>query len=392
MRRNYSIAAAALFLVGAVAFAAEPCPREIVTIRQEVAQLRDVKPPFAPPCRLINEKELRAELARKLKRDLPIPPELFLDSLWRLGLISERATEAYPALLSFYASQVLGFYEPEHDELVVVSDPPSGGAAAPLVWSHELAHAAQEHRFHLPSRLLAMSANGDAQRAASAIAEGEAMLVMFMLSVPDAGQALEAAEASVRAEASALPRPAGVPEYFVDDLVFPYTTGFATVLRVYRAGGWPAVDALLARPPGSTAVLLHPDRQPLPGPDLTDAALPRVPAGFKEVFTDTLGEWGVSFWLSRRFSGAQASSLAAAWDADRIRVVRSQSTPDRWALAWRLRCRSVEERRALQRALEKEAPHLLGHLTVGLPPELVWQGAGREVELRAGWPDPAPKP
>ncbi len=36
------------------------------------------------------------------------------------------------------------------------------------------------------------------------------------------------------------------PEYFAEDLLFPYTAGFATVSSAYRSGGWAAVDALLA--------------------------------------------------------------------------------------------------------------------------------------------------
>ncbi len=263
MRGKYNTVLGSLLLAGAAL--AAPCPPAIPAIAAKVAELRDVPAPFSPPCRLIAPGALRAALDHKLHRDLPVAPELFIEALTRLGFVTGEPAAIYNRLLDFYASQVLGYYEPDGDEMVVVDTPAAGRAEGALVWAHELEHAAQEHRFHLPSRLLAMRGDSDEQRAASAIAEGEAMLVMYVLNAPGVGaQGLELAETAVRQQAREL-APPGVPEYFVADLAFPYTAGFAAVLRAYRAGGWPAVDRLLAHPPTSTAALLHPDRPGVPG-------------------------------------------------------------------------------------------------------------------------------
>ncbi len=344
-------------------------------------------PPFDPPCREVSERALVGELDHKLRRDLPVAPRLYLEALYRLGMISRSPTEVYPRLLDFYASQVLGFYEPHGDEMVIVEGAPIDEAMGRFVWAHELDHAAQERRFRLPSRLLAMGADSDAQRAASAIAEGEAMLVGFVLELPastDESKLADLAEA-LENESRDMPAPDGVPEFFVTDLLFPYTAGFAAVLRAYRAGGWHAVDGLLAHPPPATAVLLHPDRASPPGRPLADGDLPVAPAGYETVLTDTLGEWGLSFWLSRRLPKPAADELAAGWDGDRLRLVREQARPERWALVWRLRCRSVPAREALERALQATLPSLLANLDGGVPPTLVWVTAGGTLELRAGW-------
>ena len=388
MRGKYNTVLGSLLLASAAL--AAPCPPAIPAIAAEVAELRDVPAPFSPPCRLIAPGALRAALDHKLRRDLPVAPELFIEALTRLGFVAGEPASIYNRLLDFYASQVLGYYEPDGDEMVVVDTPAAGRAEGALVWAHELEHAAQEHRFHLPSRLLAMRGDSDEQRAASAIAEGEAMLVMYVLNAPGVGaQGLELAETAVRQQAREL-APPGVPAYFVADLAFPYTAGFAAVLRAYRAGGWPAVDRLLAHPPTSTAALLHPDRPGVPG-SVPAATLPPVPDGWREVFTDSVGEWGLAFLLGQRLGAGAADALAAGWDGDRLRLVRDPAEPDRWAVAWRLACRTVQARQSLEEAMQRALPALFAHLA---PPErlqFTWVGAGRTLEVRAAWPSPSPR-
>ncbi len=357
-----------------------------------MAELRAVSGPFSPPCRLIEPASLRAELDRKLRRDLPIPPELFLDALVRIGFIDGDPAVIYKNLLTFYTGQVLGFYEPQEDEMVVVDGPATEKIERAPVWAHELAHAVQEHRFHLPSRLLAMRGDSDEQRAVSAIAEGEAMLVMLLVDAPSRGtEELERAERAVRQQAHALGTPAGVPDYFVADLVFPYTTGFEATLRAYRSGGWAAVDRLLTDPPTSTAALLHPDRPRTPG-TVPASELPPVPEGWEEVLTDSVGEWGLSYLLGRRLDPGQAATAASGWDGDRMRLIRDRADLGRWALAWRLRARSVEARRTMEEAMQRHLASLLARLAAPEPPNLTWVTSGRTLEVRAAWPPGQPPP
>ncbi len=387
MRRKYNTALAALLLAGAAA--AAPCPPAITAIEGQVAKLRDVPPPFSPPCRLIAPSDLRAALDRKLRRDLPVAPDLFLEALVRLGFISGDPRQIYSNLLDFYTSQVLGFYEPENDEMIVVDTPAAARVGGAMVWAHELEHAAQERRFRLPSRMLAMRGDSDEQRAASAIAEGEAMLVMFILNAPGVGpEGLALAATAVRQQAAEL-APPGVPRYFVADLAFPYTAGFAAVLRAYRSGGWGAVDRLLAHPPKSTAALLHPERPGAPG-TMPVAALPPVPTGWQEVLTDSVGEWGLAFLLGQRLGSSEADTLAAGWNGDRLRLIRERADPERWAVAWRLACRTVGDRERLEEAMQRTLPALFARLAPPTKPSFLWVGAGPTLEVRAAWPTTSP--
>jgi len=393
MAREYSIAAAAALLAATV-FAASPCPTELAAVARSIAVMRNVPAPFAPPCRVLAAGRLDAELDRKLRRDLPLAPELFLEALVRTGLADGEPPALYRRLLDFYGSQVLGFYEPRADEMVLVEGGPAAAAPRRMVWAHEVAHAAQEHRFGLPSRLLAIRASGDAQRAASTIAEGEAMLVMMLLDAPPAGAdaLLDSATAMMAAQARSFPAPQGIPDYFVQDLLFPYTTGLATVVARYREAGWTGVDELLAHPPTSTAALLYP-ALPAAGPPVGDGELPGVPAGWREVLTDTLGAWGLRFWLSRGTPADAAHALAAHWDGDRLRLARNAAAPGCWALAWRVRCRTAAGRAELETALQRHLPRLLERLCpASRPVELVWSSGARTLDVRANWPTTSAAP
>lgn len=347
--------------------------------------------PFRPPCRFISPDDLRSELDRKLSRDLPLPPDLFIEANHRLGFFDRDPARIYPRLLDFYSSQVMGFYEPASDEMVLVRRQGENSLQAQTLWAHELTHAAQEHRFGLPTRLLAMRHNGDQQRATSAIAEGDATLVMLLLAHPGGDpelSSLRETQRQIASQADTMPLPPGVPDFFVKDLVFPYAQGLATVLAAYERGGWKAVDELLRTPPTSTAALLHPDR-PVTNSPLTDADLPAPVRGHETVLTDTMGEWAMAYWLGRRLPAAEASRLAAAWDGDRFRLTRSAGGD--WAMAMVLRCQSREACSELAGTLGQQGPALLAQLTPGRPVQLAVRQAGNRLTVQAPVP-PASQP
>jgi len=391
MFMKYITAAVLLFLHAAIGPVAA-CPPEIEALVQRVASLRKISEGFSPPCRGLPVESLRNELDRKLRRDLPLAPEVHLEAMARLGLIEAFEPDLYKRLLAFYGSQVLGFYEPAENRMVVVQGGSAPAGAGPLVWAHELAHAAQEARFGLPSRILSLGSNADAQRAASAVAEGDATLVMFVIAGPGGARNLPEPAQFRSAQEQALAAFGEIPRLFLEELLFPYAAGYEFIHDAFQRNGWPGVDRILAAPPASTAEILHPGRTP-PGTPLSDAILPQAPPGYETVLRNTLGEWGLAQWLRRVVDEEEAAELAAGWDADRYGLFRAQDNPDRWALAMRIRLRSVEERRSLETTLRRIAPELLKNLTGGgSRPRLEWTSEGNSFELRAGWPRPAAQP
>ena len=366
----------------ATAAVANPCPPALLATAARVAELRGVPLPFQPPCRFIPVSSLRAELDTKLRRDLPLPPELYLEALQRLGFIAGDPAFVYPRLLEFYSSQVLGFYEPSADEMVLVNRGNSAASKDATVLAHELTHAAQERRFHLPTMLLAMQHNSDQQRAASAVAEGDATLVMLVLG-PSGSPSISSlweTQRQLAAQTTSLPVPEGVPDFFVEDLVFPYAQGLATVLASYEKGGWTAIDDLLRAPPSTTSELLHPGRRPS-GPPLGDANLPPPASGWTTVLTDTMGEWALAYWLGRRIPTRAATHLAATWDGDRFRLARNAH--GEWALTHLIRCRDGAGCSALASALRAHGPALLANLAPGREPAVSVSRAGNLLTVRS---------
>lgn len=378
---------AVLPFLGLAAWAAAPCPPTLLTEVPRVAQLRGLAPSWQPQCELLPASALKQRLASKLASELPLEPQLFLELLQRLGFVPP-TPGLYDRLLDFYGTQVLGYYEPSRDTMVVVDRPVPGQEEAPIVWLHELAHAAQEARFRLPTRLLAVKDNADRQRALSAIAEGEAMLVMLVLggpSPPSAEKLEEAARAIVEGSRS-LARSAEIGEFFVEDLSFPYAQGLRTVLAAYQRGGWAAVDRLLADPPTCTARLLFAS----PCHHLPNHLLPSPPQGWEEMLTDTLGAWAVRFWFARAAGETAAEELARGWDGDRLRIVRSTRTPGRWALCWKLRLANPRQALAARGLVVQHGPKLLAAFQQGIPPQVSVTLEDRTLTLWVDWPAPRP--
>jgi hypothetical protein len=82
----------------------------------------------------------------------------------------------------------------------------------------------------------------------------------------------------------------------------------------------------------------------------------------------------------------RAATVASGWDGDRMRLIRERADPGRWAMAWRLRARTVNARRALEEAMQRVLPSLLARLAPPRTPTLTWVTSGRTLEVRAIWP------
>ncbi len=338
---------------------------------------------WRPQCELLPFSSLKKRLATKLANELPLPPQLYLEVLQRLGFVPA-TPHLYDRLLDFYASQVLGYYEPSRDTMVVVDRPIPSEVEGSVVWVHELAHAAQEARFRLPTKLLAVKDNSDQQRSFSAVAEGEAMLVMLLLASPSPppSESLEQAANALVEGSKSLARSAEIGDFFVEDLAFPYAQGLRTVLSAFQKGGWPAVDRLLAHPPRCTASLLFDS----PCNHLSNQVLPPTPRGWQELLTDSLGAWALKFWFSQVAEALAAEELAKAWDGDRLRIIRDARSPQRWALCWRLRLKNRDRAAWARTFVAQQAPKLFAPFRRDVPPQVTVDLEERTVTLWVDWP------
>jgi hypothetical protein len=211
------------------------------------AQHNFARPPTAPAAETGSGTRLVAAGGAGRVPLFGAEPDAILGELegWRgLAFASDLELELVPR--SEVADPRLnGWYEPSTKRLVVVD-----GASTAMgrgVLYHELFHALQDQHFDLAHLHAGVAADPDAQRAVTALVEGEAMLAVSELLDYDFEQH------------AVLPATGPLdPERF--EKIFHYGAGLRFVRALRDAGGWERVDAAFRDPPQRTADILHPER------------------------------------------------------------------------------------------------------------------------------------
>ena len=293
-------------------------------IEEQVQQMRglpaaDIGPP---------EIMTRAELAQVLP-DL-IEPPLDNATLRALGLLD--ADQDIVALTEeLYVAQVLGYYDFDAKQMVVVTD--AGlTPAAQITYAHEYTHALQDAAFDSGAAQEAVAGQRDRELALLGLLEGDATTAMVLWAIGH----LSAGELAGITQ-SPVPDMSGIPAWMVSLLEFPYLSGAEFVGQLYASGGWDEVDAAYGKLPASTEQILHHDAytdaeaaielDPL---DLWSA----VGADWAHPSDTTLGEAWIAIWLEGiGVNGSAADSAAAGWGGDRLTVA---TDTDGWALGWRI--------------------------------------------------------
>jgi hypothetical protein len=213
------------------------------------------------------------------------------------------------------------------------------GIAEGLIFSHELTHALQDESLKLDDRMQKLKDDSDRALALQCLLEGEATLVMIRVALQQIPGATDKTEEQIGPllSAGALERanvPKDVPDYFVDQLFFPYVDGLEYVRAAVKRGGWPEVDKLWRMPPESSAEILHGGSLPPPAQGLLPDNLATIAPGQRLLYFDTLGEWTLRFLLERALPENEASAAAAGWRGDRIAFFSSAGTT---GYLWRIR-------------------------------------------------------
>src|SRR5262249_22678347 len=159
--------------------------------------------------------------------------------------------------------------------------------------------------------------------------------------------------------------PKDVPDFFVEELFFPYVEGTAYVRAAVKQGGWPAVDRLWRKPPASSAEILHGPSTPAPVENLVPTSV-ASPPGHKKLYMDTLGEWTLRFLLRRSIPRDEADRAAAAWRGDRIAFSAAGRAV---SFVWKIRCDGPGSAERLAAALAKS------RLGAGSVPQIERRGA-----------------
>jgi len=309
------------------AAAADLLPDRMAEVSKQVEEVRGKRFQRSVPASELQPDELRRILRSKIQDGVPAAPDDYISSLVALGLV-DPAPRLLDRLVDFYASQVIAFYDPEPRRFFVVSGAEAStgadeGLAKNLIFSHELMHALQDESLHLDARVKELKDDSDKASALQCLLEGEATIVMVRValqSMPGADEAIEDQLAPLLT-AGALEKsnvPSDVPEFFADQLFFPYTDGTEFVRAALKKGGWAEVDRLWRNPPLSTAEILHGSPYPAPATGLLSTEEQKPGPGRRLTYSDTLGEWTLRFLLRRALPDEEADHASEGWRGDRI--------------------------------------------------------------------------
>ena len=242
---------------------------------------------------------------------------------------------------SFFAAlmkeQVAGAYDPGAQALQLPDWVPIGAQSAVLV--HELTHALQDQHFDLGRLERWQKGDSDAQLAAHALAEGDAMLTMigYLTKHPDAAVTLLQSAAAM----ANTPVLNSAPAVLRDTLGFPYDSGMQFAAALHASGGWNAVSAAYSKLPLSTEHIMHPAKYvayeppaPVQVPDLAKA----LGSGWRRLQTDVHGEWGYLQILKAFLPpGDRPTKAAEGWGGDRYAIYAGPRPDDEvlvQATAW----------------------------------------------------------
>jgi hypothetical protein len=265
---------------------------------------------------LASDAEFEARLLESFEEDLEEIEDV--EVFYRaLGLLDDETT-LVDELRAIYSAGVLGFYDPETDELVV-----RGAALSPYVRQtivHELVHALDDQHFEL-FREEYDDRKDEIALGFTALVEGNARRIeqQWLADQPD--DVREQARAEEQAFAEGIDVDA-FPEILLFQIGAPYELGLLFVNALLAGGGERAVDAAFDDPPTTSKQVLF--------PPLYEVRQPRIevppPPADGDIVDD--GVVGALFWFGLFTTGdstvppQEAFRAVQGWGGD-------------WAVTWR---------------------------------------------------------
>lgn len=290
---------------------------------KEASRLRGLPPRGAVPCLVRSKAQVESFLRETIASKFP-PQKLEKEQLVlrAVGLVPDDY-DYVNGIIAAYVSQIGGYYDPDRKHFVMVDSIRT--SLQRVVAVHELTHALQDQYFDLNRFLAPTIENGDELMAHAAVSEGDANLVMreAIREQPDSSPKEVGAVEDPGATSSA-----AIPEELQEILLFPYEYGQKFVEEVSARGGKVQREAIFRHPPRSTREILHPEEylqknfRP-DNPTVAEVVGEKVGAR-AGLYTDTLGEFGVSVLLSPK--------VAQGWRGDL--VVASPAVEDTTEVVW----------------------------------------------------------
>jgi hypothetical protein len=297
----------------------------LLSVDEKMAKIRGttVAPPV--PFRFLDQSALNAWVRAEISDAETIEQIRLADGMYTLlGLIPADA-DMYEEYASLLDAQVLGAYDPEAEEFVVLQLSGVFGPSEEFTYAHEYVHRLQDALFGLDQITEQLKDNSDVSMAFTALVEGDAVTSQQIYALQNL-TAQQLAQIVTEAQA-ALANIPEVPYVLQRSLEFPYVEGATFVDRLRVSNGTAAVDAAFEIPPDSTEQILHPEKyfsreQPV---DVQIADSVFGP-GWEFVDTDLLGEFMLKTWTEALGAlEADSTKAAAGWGGDQYRLATNEA-------------------------------------------------------------------
>lgn len=298
-------------------------------IEANVVEIRGLEPLQPITLTFLTREELAQQVQADFAEDAD-PEESQQDALVLAAFdFVERDFDLYQTYVDLYSEQILGYYDPETAEFVVVSDDFEMDVTEQWTHAHEFMHALQDQHYQL--ELIAdETLDSEASAALRALAEGEAELIQGLYLYSGYFSADEQAEILASFEQAADSSLDDIPPILLSNLSFPYNEGFEFVLTLFTEGGgtFELIDQAWQNLPTSTEQIIHPDRY-FAGDNPIPVSLPPLTAtlgaGWQRLDEDVFGEFFLREYLSQQLSLADAETAAEGWGGDRYAVYGNEN-------------------------------------------------------------------
>lgn len=302
-------------------------------VLQQMSQILDL--PIKQPLKksLRSKTEIREYLIQEEKEDqTEAERHATVKTLEAFGLIPQ----GFPLdsfLLDVLTDQVAGLYDPKAHEFYIANWIPADEQKQ--VMAHELTHALEDQSFHVDPWIKAARPNDDAGLARDSVSEGSALAAMEDYALLDEKTSIrELPDVTLLFRSNALeemnkdPKLAGAPVFIRDELLFPYLAGIGFIQQFLKAHqGWQDLHLLFENPPVSTQQILHPKLY-FKGVQPEKVVLPPwkgiVPADWKLLDENVMGEFGLGEVLKRFLGPQRAGAIAPMWAGDRYAIFENQ--------------------------------------------------------------------
>ncbi|WP_459194461.1 Hvo_1808 family surface protein [Halosimplex sp. J119] len=217
-----------------------------------VEQVRELEFNQTVPVEVISREEFRQSNATGVNST--VNNTLHQNVKWEAMLMVGEDTDAVSVQQSNTGSSVLGYYSPQQERIVIVSENTESPEMNEVTLSQELFHALQDQQFNLSSF---NQTTRELHNARDGIIEGDGNLVDSLY------QKRCQAEWNCLMPQTESGNEGGQPDihygmYFVS--FQPYSDGPKFVDRIYQTEGWDGVNAVYDNPPASTEQVIHPEK------------------------------------------------------------------------------------------------------------------------------------